>query len=196
MKLFSVIAGLVSGALLLALSSCSSGDVAPPAWGKGLDAELRPMGFGNWIIVSESSFPSHSGRGVRTVMVDGEIPEVIDYIVDYYDNSENVKPTFNSARELPFVENDRAPGADEYRKELKKALHGHEVREMDHRSLALLAQRNSGKFAVLVVKTKTALPYSSMFIELDTGYWDRDSEDALRDKMRGTRKPTIPLNTP
>lgn len=184
----------------MGLSSCAAGDSAsppiPPAWATGLDAELRPMGFGNWIIISESSFPAHSGRGVRTVMVDGEIPEVIDHIVDYYDNSENVTPSFNTAREFPFVENDRAPGADEYRKTLKKALHGHEVREMDHRSLALLAQRNSGKFAVLVVKTKTALPYSSVFVELDTGYWDGDSEDALRDKMRGSRETITPLNSP
>lgn len=149
------------------------------------------MGVGNWVIISESSFPAHSGRGVRTVSVDAEIPEVVDFLVDYFDHSQNVTPVFNTARELPFVGNDRAPGIDEYRKLLKKSLHGHTVREMDHDSLALLAQRNSGKFAVLVIKTNTALPYSSVFIELDTGYWDRDSEDSLRDIMRQSREGVV-----
>ncbi|MGJ8695891.1 MAG: RbsD/FucU domain-containing protein [Verrucomicrobiaceae bacterium] len=166
---------------------------APPAWGPAVSNELRALGFGNWIIVAEASFPVHSGRGVRTVVVDAEIPEVVDYIVDSYDHSENVRPGFNTARELPFVENDRAPGVDEFRKRLQEALHGNEVREMDHRSLALLAQNNSGKFAVLVLKTRTTLPYSNVFIELDTGYWDRESDDALRETMRKAREqaPTV-----
>ena len=154
------------------------------------------MGIGNWVIISESSFPAHSGRGVRTVNVDSEIPQVLDFVVDYFDHSQNVTPNFNTARELPFVENDRAPGIDEYRKLLKKSLHGHTIREMDHDSLALLAQRNSGKFAVLVIKTTTALPYSSIFIELDTGYWDRDSEDALRKKMSQSQEVATPLESP
>lgn len=156
----------------------------PPPWGAAVSQELTALGFGNWIVVAEASFPVHSGRGMRTVKVDGEIPEVVDFIVDSYDNAENVKPTFSTARELPFVKNDNAPGADEFRKRLKASLHGHEVREMDFRSLNLLAQSSSKKFAILVIKTQTAIPYSNVFIELDTGYWDRESEDALRAAMR------------
>lgn len=141
------------------------------------------MGAGNWVIISESSFPVHSGRGVRTVSVNGEIPEVLDFLVDHYDHSQDVTPIFNTARELPFINHQRAPGIDEYQELLDQSFHGHTVREMDHESLALLAQRTSEKFTVLVIKTTTALPYSSVFIELDTGYWDRDSEDSLRKKI-------------
>ena len=54
---------------------------------------------------------------------------------------------------------------------------------MEHRSLSLLAHSDSAKYAVLVLKTKSALPYSSVFIELDSGYWDRDSEDKMRREM-------------
>jgi len=156
------------------------------------------LGFGNWIVVAEASFPVHSGRGVRTVTVDGEIPEVVDFIVDSYDVAENVTPTFSTARELPFVKNDNAPGVDEFRKQLKTSLHGHQVREMDYRSLNLLAQSSSKKYAILVIKTRTAIPYSNVFIELDTGYWDRESEDSLRAAMRKKKKKTAPnpIDTP
>ena len=171
----------------------------PPKWGPAVTQELTALGFGNWIVVAEASFPVHSGRGVRTVKVDGEIPEVVDFIVDSYDNAENVTPTFSTARELPFVENDRAPGIDEFRKRLKTSLHGHQVREMDYRSLNLLAQSSSKKFAILVIKTRTALPYSNVYIELDTGYWDRESEDALRaamSKKKNAAAAANPIDTP
>jgi hypothetical protein len=91
----------------------------PPRWGPAVTQELNALGFGNWIVVAEASFPVHSGRGVRTVSLDAEIPEVVDYIVDSYDNAENVTPTFSTARELPFVQNDRAPGIDFFRRDGK-----------------------------------------------------------------------------
>ena len=62
------------------------------------------------------------------------------------------------------------------------------IGEMDNRSLTLLAHSDASKYAVLVLKSKTALPYSSVFIELDSGYWDRDSEDRLRQEMRAAQE--------
>ena len=154
-----------------------------PPWGEVVSREINALGIQNWIIVAESSFPVVSRRGVRTLVVDAEVPEVVDYVVNELEKSETVTPSFSTARELPFVKNDNAPGIDQFRGLLKQALHGHQVREMEHRSLSLLAHSDSAKYAVLVLKTKSALPYSSVFIELDSGYWDRDSEDKLRSDM-------------
>jgi len=174
--------------LLLFLGGCgSSRRKPPPPWGGAVSREVEALGIQNWIIIAESSFPVVSRRGVRTVVVDAEIPELVDFVVNELERSENVTPSFNTARELPYVENDRAPGIDQFRKELKTALHGHPVRQLDHRSLSLLAYSESSKFAVLVLKSKTALPYSNVFIELDSGYWDRDSEDQLRDQIRAAQ---------
>jgi hypothetical protein len=81
-----------------------------------------------------------------------------------------VAPSFNTALELSFVSNDRGPGIDYLREQHNEALHGHHVRQMDNRSLTLLAHSDASKYAILVLKSKTALPYSSVFIELDSGY--------------------------
>lgn len=158
-------------------------EASSPAWGEVVSREVNALGSQNWIIVAESSFPVVSRRGVRTLVVDAEVPELVDFVVNELEKSETVIPSFSTARELPFVKNDRAPGIDEFRKLLKASLQGHEVREMEHRSLSLLAHSDSAKYAVLVLKTKSALPYSSVFIELDSGYWDRDSEDKMRREM-------------
>jgi hypothetical protein len=36
---------------------------------------------------------------------------------------------------------------------------------------------------VLILKTNLRLPYTSVFIELDCGYWSPEAERRLRDKM-------------
>lgn len=175
--------------LLLLLDGCGSGgQKPPPVWGGVVSREIDALGIQNWIIIAESSFPVVSRRGVRTVVVDAEIPELLDFVVNDLERSENVTPSFNTARELPFVSNDRAPGIEQFRKDLKDALHGHEVRELDYRSLSLLAHSEASKFAVLVLKSRTALPYSSVFIELDSGYWDRELEDELQGEIRAAER--------
>jgi hypothetical protein len=85
------------------------------------------------------------------------------------------------------VENDFAPGIDEHRKRLRSSLHGHETTELDQQSLLTLLADANRSFDVLVIRTSTALPYSSVFLELKPAYWDADSEERLRSKMQQER---------
>lgn len=186
-RLLSIVT-LGTGLLFSGCASSTPKTPEPPGWGAGVSREIRALGVSNWIIVAESSFPIISRRGVRTMVVEAEIPEVVDYIVNDLESVSNVTASFNTARELPFVENDNAPGIDEFRRLLSEALHGNTVREMDNRSLNLLAQSDASKFAILVFKTKTNLPYSNVYIELDSGFWDRSSEDKLRGDISMARQ--------
>ena len=116
-------------------------------------------------------------------MVDGEIPEVVDGVIQSLDAAQRVSPRVYVARELAHVPNDRAPGIDSFRRELERAVHGFPMRSMEYRSLSLLLEDSSKKFSVLVLKTRTALPYASVFIELDSAYWDVESEREMRERM-------------
>lgn len=150
----------------------------------GLVREIRALGNNNWIVIADESFPLHSRRGVRTLLVDKEIPEVLSGVIDVIaGEGQHVTPTFYRARELGFVENDTAPGIDVYRETLTKNLRGIPIRDFQYRYLSVVLEDDSKTFAVLVIKTKTALPYSSIFIQLDNGYWDPRSEQELRSKM-------------
>jgi hypothetical protein len=42
-------------------------------------------------------------------------------------------------------------------------------------------------FRVLVLKTDLALPYTSVFLELDCGYWSPGAERRLREAMKAGR---------
>ena len=179
-RMIQRLGGVFAGALLL--GGCA-GKSDPSPWGAVLDSELRAMGYRNWIVVGDSAFPIHSRRGVRTLLIDGEIPEVLEGVLQSLENAQKVSPRIYTGRELRHVPNDKAPGIEAYRKALEKSVHGHPVREMDFRSLSMILEDSSKSFAVLVLKTNTALPYSSVFIELDSAYWDGEAESEMRKEI-------------
>lgn len=169
---------------LVGLFGCAGGRQSASRWSGLLGPELHAMGYRNWVVIGDAAFPSHSRRGVRTLLVDGEIPEILRGVLASVESAQNVTPRIYLPRELRHVENNRAPGMDEYRSQLEKALAGHPTREMEYQSLSLLLEDSANTFSVLVLKTKTTLPYSSVFIELDSAYWDADSEKEMRDRMK------------
>ena len=148
-----------------------------------MDQELSALGYRNWVVIGEASFPVHSRRGVRTLVIDDEIPNVVHGVLDSLERSQSVTPRIHLARELRHIPNDLSPGMDKFREDLEEALHGYPAREMQHRSLSYMLEDTSKSFTVLVLKTRTTLPYTSVYIELDSGYWDAEAEKEIRGKM-------------
>ena len=164
------------------LTACSLPSTFDP-WPAELRAQLGTLGERNWIVVAEASFPAHSRRGVRQTTSSQEIPATLELVLSELERTEHVRPRMYMARELRYVENETAPGIDPLREQLKTALHGHPVTELENQSMMTLLEDASQTFQVLVIRTPTALPYSTVFIELRHGYWDADAEMQLRDKM-------------
>ncbi len=160
-------------------------------WQAAVQRQAGQLGYRNWIVIAEASFPAHSRPGMRQVNAPAEVPEALDYVLRTLEQSESVRPQVYVPRELRAVENDFAPGIDELRKKLESALHGHETTELDQQSLLTLLEDASRSFDVLVIRTHTALPYSSVFLELQPGYWDVDSETRLRDRIQRERQQKI-----
>lgn len=149
--------------------------------------QAAQLGYRNWIVIAESSFPAHSRPGTRQVNTYQPIPVVLDEVLQALERTEHVRARIYIPWELAAVENDYAPGVDQYRRELEVALHGHEPTELDQDSLLTLVQDAQKSFDVLVLRTTTALPYSSVFLELQPGYWDGESEQRLRERLSRRR---------
>lgn len=181
---------ILTAGLAVFVSGCagmSGGQSSSNDWKTAVAAQVNQLGSRNWIVVSEASFPAHSRPGIKQVSAPVEIPEAVDFVLSTIEQTEHVKPRIYLAREMRSVENDYAPGVDELRKRTAAALHAHEATEIDHQALLTLLEDANKSFDVLVIRTTTALPYSSVFMELQPGYWDGDSESHLREKIQRER---------
>ncbi len=165
-------------------------------WKSSVNHQASQLGYRNWIVIAEASFPAHSRAGVSQVNADAEIPEVVDYVLNTLEKTQHVKPNIYLTREMRAVENDVAPGIDEMRVQIKNSLHGHESTEIDQASLLTLIESAQSNFNVLVIRTSTALPYTSVFLELQPGYWDAESEKQLRQRISRERMEKLAPPTP
>ncbi|MGB1129515.1 MAG: hypothetical protein ACPG4K_05660 [Haloferula sp.] len=168
--------------LTLLVSGCGWG--SRDGWKGAIDHQISQLGYRNWIVLAESSFPAHSRPGTRQVNTYQSIPDVLDEVLRSLERTEHVRPRIYVPSEVYMVENDFAPGIQQFRGQLKAALHGHETIEMEQDSIVTLMHDAQKSFDVLVLRTDTALPYSSVFLELQPGYWDGESEARLRERMR------------
>ena len=165
-------------------------------WKDAVNRQVSQLGYRNWVIVAEASFPAHNRPGFRQVTADVDVPVAVDYVLNSLERTQHVRPRVYLPREQRSVENDFAPGIDEMRKKIRASLHGHESTELEQQSLLTLLEDASRSFNVLVIRTHTALPYSSVFLELQPGYWDADSESRLRDRIRDERMRKISRPNP
>jgi D-ribose pyranose/furanose isomerase RbsD len=177
---------LVVCGMTAALSGCAAFSPGTD-WRGEANNQLGKLGYRNWIVISEASLPAQNRPGIHQITATAEIPEVVDYVLRTMEQTENVRPRVYVTREMRAVENNFAPGMDTYREALKKSLHAHETTELDQQALLTLMEDANRTLDVLVIRTQTALPYSSIFMELQPGYWDGESEARLRERIQRQR---------
>ncbi len=141
------------------------------------------MGYGNWIVLADASFPYQDKNGFRTITIPADVPFALDHVLNTIEETQHVKPTFFLTRELRSVPNHKAPGITFHRADISNALHGYLPLELEEALLRDLITESAKTYTVLIIKTRTALPYTSVFIDLDSGYWDNTSEQALRKQV-------------
>ncbi len=62
-------------------------------------------------------------------------------------------------------------------------LRAYPVQSLPHEKLIDTVDQDSRTFQVLVLKTNSTLPYSSVFIHLKAKYWSDEAEARMRAKM-------------
>ena len=182
------LSGLMICCLVFAMCGCAGDGTANRPWMSSIRHELGYLGSRNWVVIAEAAFPTPSRRGLRVIQVDDDIPAVLDGLEQIIEEKHHVKPRIYLTSEIAKVPYDYAPGVKGHKSDLKEALHGRETVRLDNEMLMSLINNTSKSYRVLVIKTRTAIPYSSVFVELGSGYWDAESEAALRKNME-TKKP-------
>jgi len=162
-------------AMVFSGSGCGS-----VAWQKQLDGALTQYGHRNWIVVADSAYPKQSAAGIETIATGKAQIEVLEIVLDAIAEAPHVQAIVMLDAELDSVTESDAPGIAAYRSQLKASLQGKEVKVMPHEDIIAELDKASEMFNVLLLKTDMTLPYTSVFLQLDCGYWNADTEKRLR----------------
>ncbi len=157
---------------------------APPAWTDVLAGYLPALGHRNWIVVSDSAFPLQISPGIETIVTGEDHFAVLDKVLKMVDGAKHIRPKIWLDKELAYVTEDLAPGADEAKRRLETTLEGRGAQPVLHEELIAKLDQAGKAFKIVMVKTTLAVPYTSVFLELDCGYWPSANEATMRDRMK------------
>ena len=155
-----------------------------PVWTDTLASYLPALGHRNWIVVADSAFPLQISPGIETIVTGEDHFAVLDKVLKAVDAAKHIRPKVWLDKELAFVPEELAPGADEARRRLDKALQGRGAMPVLHEDLIARLDQAGRTFKIVMVKTTLAVPYTTVFLELDCGYWSPEAEAKMREKMK------------
>jgi len=156
-------------------------------WKKKLQQALPLLGHRNWIVVADSAYPLQTAPGIETICADADQVTVVNEVLTVLAKTRHVKPTIYTDAEMKFVAETNAPGIGVYRVALAKILANRPTQVMPHEQIIGKLDEAGKTFKVLIVKTPLTLPYTSVFFQLECGYWNAASEQELRAAMKGEK---------
>lgn len=145
-----------------------------------MEGYLGKLGHRNWIILADAAYPCHSNPSIETSLYAGDLLAALDDMLHFFRNSTNVRPRIYFDSELPYVAEAHAPGIGKFRKDLLTRIEPYSPVEVNHELLVLRVDEVARHFKVLVLKTQSMFPYTSVFLELECGYWSEEAEADLR----------------
>jgi hypothetical protein len=154
-------------------------------WEETLRERLPAFGHRNWLVIADSAYPAQCREGIETIVANDEQTHVLAKTFAILDKCKHIRPKIYTDQELSFVSESDAPGISSYREHLGGLFKRYEVHTTPHEEIISRLDRAAEMFRVLLIKTNMRIPYTSVFLEFDCGYWNKQSEDRLRAAMRG-----------
>jgi D-ribose pyranose/furanose isomerase RbsD len=152
-------------------------------WKHQFNKRLPLLGHRNWIIIVDKAFPQQNAAGIEYINTNENLLPVLKYALQQVNSSGNVKPIIYRDKELQFITEEQSKGVMALRNEEEKLIGSQAVETILHDSVFTKLDEASKLFKVLVLKTNETIPYSSVFLLLDCGYWNASKEAQLRKNM-------------
>ncbi|MBV9268229.1 MAG: hypothetical protein JO061_18820 [Acidobacteriaceae bacterium] len=165
------------------IATCSFAAPQDAGWKKTVTETIPLYGHRNWIVIADSAYPDQSAAGIETIVSGADQIEVLKFVLAKLVQSPHVSPTVYTDRELNYLDDKDAPGISAYRDQLATLLKDRHTQTLPHEQIIAKLDQVSRAFHVLIVKTTLALPYTSVFMQLDCAYWPSDAEKRLRERM-------------
>jgi hypothetical protein len=155
-------------------------DRRPDSWKSHFNNLLPLYGHRNWIVIADAAYPAQSNPGIETLATGCEHLKVLGTVLDEISASRHVRVKVYLDAELKLVEEEDAPGVLALRHEMIQLLPRKQTRELLHEQIIAKLDQAGSLFRVLILKSTLAIPYTSVFLELDCGYWSEQAEKRLR----------------
>lgn len=168
--------------LLLAASAIAQA----PSLETMLKAKLPALGHRNWIVVADSAYPLQTALGIETITVNMSQLEAVKVVMSALNKTKHVRPNIMVDKELQFVPERDAKGITAYRKSLDEMLKGKAVSREMHEDIIAKLDEAGKTFKVLLIKTPHIQPYTSVFFQLECGYWSGEAEARMREAMKSS----------
>jgi hypothetical protein len=149
-------------------------------WQSKFHQQLPLLGHRNWIVIADAAYPLQISPGIETFYVNADQLEVVGVVLEELAKTKHVRPIIYTDAELKHVPEKRAPGITAYRDALGKLLVKKQMQALPHEEIIAKLDEAGKTFKVLLIKTRQTLPYTSVFLQLDCGYWNAESEKELR----------------
>jgi len=135
-------------------------------------------------VVADAAYPKQSAPGIETVVTGAGQLEVLKEVLAAIEKAPHVRAVVMLDQELDNVAETDATGVEDYRQALKELFSQNEPKVMPHEDIIRELDEASKLFNVVMLKTKMTIPYTSVFLQLDCGYWDAEKEARLRDSLK------------
>ena len=169
--------------LAIMFSSCNQNSKETTTWQDEFQQKLPLLGHRNWVLVVDKAFPLQSSPAMTVINTGEQLPIVLQEVINSISKSKHVKPIAFTDLELNYISEDLSPGVGNLKKSILSSIKGYEVNTILHNDIFAKLDSASKLFNVLVLKTESTIPYSSVFIQLDCAYWDKNNELKMRQKM-------------
>jgi len=177
---------LLAAAFVMALAL--SAQALAEDWKQTLDKRLPELGHRNWVVIADSAYPKQSSPGIETIYTGGKQLDVLKHVVRKVEAAKHVRPVIMLDAELEFVPEGSAPGVEAYRDGLATVLGKRSLKVLPHEDIIDKLDEASKLFDILILKTDMTIPYTSVFIELDCGYWGAEEEAAHRQAIEAAQQ--------
>lgn len=147
---------------------------------KELENLLPLLGHRNWILVVDKAYPLQSSQGISYLNSGEELQTVLKNVLNALEKAPHVRPVIYLDKELDFMDDELCEGLSDFKHKLQIACSAYHFKQIPHEDIFNKLDEAARLFNVVVIKTESLIPYTSVFIKLDCGYWSEEKEKILR----------------
>jgi len=156
-------------------------------WKTEVEKTLKLFGHRNWIVIADAAYPEQSNPAIKTITIDDSQIDAIEFVSELVEKTSHVDAHIFVDKEMTYVQEKDAEGISSYRTELDKILKGKPVKSLLHEDIIRELDESAKLFNVLIIKTDLAIPYTSVFFQLECGYWNAEAEKNMREQLEAAK---------